>query len=198
MFCHQCGSMLTEADRFCPACGAAVNEAAPVLGGKITPQYRNSCLNQKRYPMRWFKFQLYFGIYVRAFWTFLYGILILIISMLLSFERFYHYRGLKTELGSPMFFLAAALLLISVVLAIRARWQLWRFRRRGIRIYFWSISIQFGGFVIMILAILQMTYNFNWSQLIIIVLENMVFFVLYAYFNYTYFRKRQSLFIFND
>ncbi|MBE6571452.1 MAG: zinc ribbon domain-containing protein [Ruminococcaceae bacterium] len=60
-FCGSCGAPLPDENlKFCPKCGASTDGETP------TPQNSIPVIEEVKYPMKWFKFLIYFGLFAGA------------------------------------------------------------------------------------------------------------------------------------
>ena len=61
MYCPKCGNLLAENSHFCPSCGASIG----VTQAQVTYPYVDA-EPTPAYPMKWFKFLIYFSLFFAA------------------------------------------------------------------------------------------------------------------------------------
>lgn len=64
MFCRKCGIELTEETLFCPSCGILVAEDSSQPDHKEKQLLNSSALQTSIRPMKWFKFLIYFSLWL--------------------------------------------------------------------------------------------------------------------------------------
>lgn len=78
MFCRYCGNQLPDSASFCTSCGAAVVKDQPVtINPELSYSYQPENAVQNEMPMKWYKFLIYFLIWVGAVYNVLYGIIMI-------------------------------------------------------------------------------------------------------------------------
>ncbi len=192
MYCSHCGSQIDDSAKFCPNCGASVSGP----GGPSAPA-GNPAEQVQALPMKWFKFLIYFSLFVSCALNVGFAV-----QMLTGFvyggtneaELVYSvFPGMKT-----LDVLIGILALISAALAIYARFRLARFRVNGpMMLTVLYVMAVLTNLVYLIGAglILQANgYTLVFSQYSSIIIS-FVASIAMIFINKTYFHNRAHLFV---
>ena len=186
-FCGSCGAPLPDENlKFCPRCGASTDGETP------TPQNSIPVIEEVKYPMKWFKFLIYFGLFVGAIANAAFGVLYLtgFIYDISSGEEGVHelvyafFSNLKTvDVVFGVLFIALA------VFGIYTRFRLAGYKKNGpaclIATYAASAIISFA-YMLIVCIILGDFSDSDFGSIV----TSIAMIVL----NYIYFKKRKSLF----
>lgn len=72
MFCRNCGNSLPDGTQFCPSCGTPCDAASAASVNPVNPV--NPVFEAPKYPMKWFKFLIYFALWFGGILNVLNGI----------------------------------------------------------------------------------------------------------------------------
>ncbi len=220
MMCPKCGNLLAEGSRFCPYCGSAIEAPAPRPAPVLTneggswgsdadqqPNYgQQPSYGQQPYPprtapadprndprgMKWYKFIIYFQLFANAAVN---GIAALTTATGAQYQG----QADKVYAALPRLrtldLVYILLLLGLVVLAIVARMQLARFRRRGPLLYY---LLQIANIAVAVLYLLAASAvsgiplsQLDLSNTIVSLGLSLVMLIV----NIIYFGKRKDLFV---
>ena len=187
MFCRYCGAEVQDGVMFCPACGAAQSDAPTAAKG-----YTTDYAPMPIFPMKWFKFLIYFGLFAGALLNVLNGIMMVTgmqYDMVSSgaaeavYDEYPHLQTLDISVGVGMFLCA--------VMGVYARFRLAGYYKDGPKavnaVYLLGavLNIAYAVGIHLILPEADITSTFT-SFAISMAMVSL---------NSTYFKKREELFI---
>ena len=206
MFCSKCGAPLPEGSNFCTRCGAATqtngsNTAGTSQSDAYTPPvytrptenpyaaYRPEVPQQPTFPMKWFKFTIYFQLFANALLNFVNACSSL---MGLSYgtyadDVYLTYPGLHT-----LDVIMGILYLVLAIYALVTRFQLAGYKKTGPTLLYIFLAANLVLLLFYLVAASVITATNLVSPSII---SNIVTMVVLLVCDYIYFTKRKELFI---
>jgi len=181
MFCRNCGSQIQDGVKFCPNCGS-VCDVAPVQPEPQTPL-------APQYPMKWFKFLIYFALFASGILNLISGIQMVTGSQYgdLASDVYDYFPGLQSV------DIICGLLSIALgVLLIYTRFRLAQYRANGpmlLLICYASSGLLNLVYMIAVYAILEGELDVSSS------LMSVGISLIMVSANNVYFKNRRPLFI---
>ena len=180
-FCPVCSSIVGDEDSRCPQCQADLSAGIP----------------KAEYPMKWFKFLIYFSLFAGALLNLSNGINyitgnIYMIEINVSAEIVYGFwwQGLKTA-----DIIYGALMIASAVVAVVARFKLAKFKEDGPKFLYATYAIDMVSPVLYyVLARMLTGHQEIFSEWVPTLMVGIVGSTIMLWTNYRYFSKRDELF----
>ena len=191
MYCSRCGNPLPEGSNFCTRCG--VPTAAPQVdaqdGYRPQPYVPATAPPKPVYPMKWFKFTIYFQLFANALLNLFNGIVYLTGTLYGSDADMVYltFSGLKA-----LDLLMGILYLGIVVLALVTRFRLAKFRRNGPMLLYIFLAVNLTLLLFYLVAASLVT---GISMVSSSAISNAVTLVILLICDYIYFNKRKELFV---
>ena len=184
-FCNNCGSEIQDGELFCSKCGAPVQNTVAMPANK--------------YPMKWFKFLIYFALFAGALINVVYGlnyvngnIYFVQSNGQVNAELIYGAHGSDLKTLDMIY----GLLLVAIAaFGIFTRFMLSKYKKIGPM----CVYVLYGAGVVVsllynvgltLVTVLEFSQIFTPSTIV-----SMVVSVLMVALNYTYFNKRKDLFV---
>lgn len=202
-YCTNCRQEIIDDNRnFCPQCGAelpkVINSGTNNMGdfGDLLNKQDNMELNAQ-FPMKWYKFLIYFALFFSAFISFVTGI-IYITGSIYNIQTggqvtgemvYYFYSSMK-----PVDVCYGLALLATAVFSIVTRMQLAKFKRTGpmcVYILYIAGVVISCMYAVGVSTAMQVDLGEVFSSNMIVSIVTSVVMVI---LNYIYFSKRQALF----
>lgn len=205
MFCSKCGAQLPEGTNFCTRCGTSTQ----TTGGGTTgtsqsgtytpPVYTRPTENpyvayrpepqQPAFPMKWFKFTIYFQLFANAVLN-----LFNAFSSLLGLsygtyaeDVYFAYPGLHS-----LDIIMGILYLLLAAFAIFTRFQLAGFKKRGPTLLYVFLA---ANLVLLLFYVVAASVVTATNLVSVTIVSNTVTMVVLLVCDYIYFTKRQELFV---
>ena len=186
MICPKCGTPLTEGNGFCPSCGASVGTTYAQVTYPDEPI--------PTYPMKWFKFLIYFSLFFSAVMNAFTGIRMLTGSIYEGEADLVYatFSGMKT-----LDMIVGVLALIGAAICLFTRFRLSGYKKNGplMVTVLYAFNIVFSlVYLIGICTILpaELLAYMGISSFI----GDIVVAVVMIFVNRAYFKKREDMFIF--
>lgn len=206
MYCSKCGAPLPDGSNFCTRCGAAVPTAtgtAPTESPRAesyVPKisrptenpyaaYRPEVPQEPAFPMKWFKFTIYFQLFANAVLNF-FNAMSSFMGLSYGLEAdavYFVYPGLHT-----LDMLTGVLYLVLVIFAFITRFQLAKFKKHApVMLYiFLALNLVLLIFYLVSASIITGINLINPSNV-----SNAVVLLILIVCDYIYFNKRKELFV---
>lgn len=200
-YCEKCGTAIEEGQQFCGECGWKVGQGDET----ISPFFDEYKIDDKRttspttttYPLKWFKFLIYFALFFGAFYNFVMGMNYIMGTIYftqtngqVTAEMVYGMYGSSLKILDIVY---GIVLLGTAALGIVCRFKLAKYKKEGPRFVYLLYAIALASSVIYTIGVSIISKapgTINASFVSGIVVQ-----AIYLYANYKYFTKRSELFI---
>ncbi len=195
-FCPRCGTAIqNQGQPFCPNCGQPLQNQPPQ--GQTPPFQQNFGMQAQALPMKWFKFLIYFALFASAALSLFQGIGYVTGEIYNWFDKgssdlVYGILGDGLKTLDVIF----GIILIGIaVLAIYTRFRLANFKKNGPFLVCLLYLVNAGVSLLYNIALAATVdgLKLETSSLITSVFVSFAM----AYVNYSYFKKREAMFVAN-
>lgn len=189
MFCRNCGNSLPDGTQFCPACGTPCDAASAASVNPVNPV--NPVFEAPKYPMKWFKFLIYFALWFGGIANIVNGTQYLTGGQYGAYKSaFYTLHGSLQVLD----IIVGVLMIALGIFQIYTRFRLAKFCANGPK--FLLASYAANGILSVAYYLLVLPYEiYEQSSLIGSIVGSVVACVLLVSLNHKYFTNRRALFI---
>ncbi len=194
-FCSRCGAKIeNESKRFCADCGCSLESQDTndySLGRYPQP------VNANLYPLKWFKFLIYFGLFAGSFFNLVYGSSYItgnIYSTVseVSADAVYAFFGNGLKMLDIIY---GIVLILVAVFGIFTRMRLAKYRANGpaylYALYIISATVSLiYNIAVAIITGITTDIHFSWADSLMPIVGTVIILTL----NFIYFQKRRELF----
>lgn len=186
MFCSQCGKEVSDEWNVCPNCGAPINKQG--IGNEYYYDGSNVVNQSKMPPMKWYKFIIYFQIFLN-----------IAICLYYAYEIYSGQNyGFSTEKAYAMYgglkgvdYIMGAIYILYVASLIFVRHQLWKYKKNAWKYY---IAFYCAFNVVQIAYRAMQCVIVNTNLIDFQAITDIIYSAIYIVLNYIYFKKRDNLF----
>ncbi len=202
-FCANCGAMIEENVKFCPSCGSPVAQSAQPTEQPVNqqpvyqqPVYQQPVYQQpvvedkyKGFPMKWYKFLVYFGLWLSAFFNGVSGITTLVTGI----HQLTHYGTAISVYNVILGILIIGIAVLVIVTAVK----LLQLSASGPKLLLFVYGVNLAVMIINIIVTLIIGQGFVTigDLLSPSTITSIIVSIIMIAVNYTYFKKRESVFM---
>lgn len=194
MYCKNCGKEVSEQQKFCDGCGSEINALAREYGTSQTISQTN--FKESSYPMKWYKFLIYFALFFGAFYEFIMSINYMTGTIYFaqtngqaSAEAVYSTYGYGLKFLDVLY---GILLLGTAVYSIITRNRLAKFKKNAPMLLY----ILYGsGLVFSLIYMIGFSVITGVNAINSSLVSSLISTIICLILNYKYFTKRESLFV---